>query len=124
MSKSYEVVVNNETYYVTLKEITESDAKEKQASISSTSTSPSAQLSSAPKPSNSATQAVKAPMAGTLLKYHVTVGQQVKKGDILCMLEAMKMENEILAPIDGTVDSLAVSPGTNVESNEALLYLG
>ena len=50
-------------------------------------------------------------------------GQAVKKGDILCILEAMKMENEILAPQDGTVAQVAVSKGASVNSGDPLVVL-
>ena len=67
--------------------------------------------------------AIKAPMPGTIMKVNVTVGQAVKKGDVVLVLEAMKMENEIVAPQDGTVASIAVSVGASVESGEVMLTL-
>jgi len=66
-------------------------------------------------------EAVKAPMPGTILKLNVTVGQSVKEGDLLCVLEAMKMENEILAPADGTIDTVAVAPGATVATDAVLV---
>ena len=59
---------------------------------------------------------VKAPMPGTILDVRVSVGQAVKEGDIMFVLEAMKMENEILAPKAGTVTSVLVSKGASVTS--------
>ena len=67
--------------------------------------------------------AVKAPMPGTIMKINVTVGQTVKKGDVLCVLEAMKMENDISAPADGVVASVNVQKGASVESEEILITL-
>ena len=59
-------------------------------------------------------------MPGNILKINVKAGDAVKKGDVLCILEAMKMENEIFAPVDGTVTSLPVSKGASVQTDEVL----
>jgi biotin carboxyl carrier protein len=59
-------------------------------------------------------------MPGTILAVNVTNGASVKKGDVLFVLEAMKMENEIMAPCDGTVNGVAVNAGASVESGSAL----
>ena len=69
-------------------------------------------------------EAVTAPRPGTILKVNVTAGQAVKEGDVLCVLEAMKMENEILAPKAGTVTSVAVAKGSTVDTGAALVYIG
>lgn len=66
---------------------------------------------------------VSAPMPGTILKVNVTVGQTVKSGDSLCVLEAMKMENDIPAPQDGTVASIEISKGSSVQSGDVLITL-
>ncbi|MBE6695709.1 MAG: biotin/lipoyl-binding protein, partial [Ruminococcaceae bacterium] len=63
------------------------------------------------------------PMPGTILDIKVSVGQAVKKGDVLCVLEAMKMENDIPAPADGTVAAIKVSKGASVQAGEALVSL-
>ena len=62
-------------------------------------------------------------MPGTILKVEVTVGQAVKKGDTLCILEAMKMENAIPAPEDGTVASINVQKGASVNAGDILATL-
>ena len=67
--------------------------------------------------------AVKAPMPGTVIKVNVKVGDAVKKGDILCVLEAMKMENDIMAPADGVVASVEVSQGASVTTEAVLVTL-
>jgi biotin carboxyl carrier protein len=79
----------------------------------------------APKaaPANAGAVAVKAPMPGTIMKTNVSAGQAVKKGDVLCVLEAMKMENDICAPQDGTVASVNVQKGASVASEEVLVTL-
>ena len=62
-------------------------------------------------------------MPGTILKVNVTQGAAVKKGDILVVLEAMKMENEILAPKDGTVAQIAVTKGATVDTGALLAVI-
>jgi biotin carboxyl carrier protein len=69
-------------------------------------------------------EAVTAPMPGTILKVNVSVGQTVKEGDVLCILEAMKMENEIMAPKDGTVTQVLVSKGSTVDTGAPLVVIG
>ena len=66
---------------------------------------------------------VNAPMPGTILKVNVTAGQAVKAGTVLVVLEAMKMENEIMAPKDGTVSQVVVSKGATVDTGAPLVVL-
>ena len=68
--------------------------------------------------------AVKAPMPGNILDVKVAAGASVKAGDVLVILEAMKMENEIFAPCDGTVSSVAVSKGAAVNPGDVLCVIG
>ena len=68
-------------------------------------------------------EAVKAPMPGTILKVNVTQGQAVKEGDVLCVLEAMKMENEIMAPKAGTVTQVLVSKSSTVDTGAPLVVI-
>ena len=68
-------------------------------------------------------EAVNAPMPGTILKVNVTKGQVVKAGDVLCVLEAMKMENDITAPKDGTVTQVVTSKGASVSSGDPLVVI-
>lgn len=69
-------------------------------------------------------EAVTAPMPGNILKVNVTAGQAVKEGDVLVVLEAMKMENEILAPKSCTVKQVLVSKGATVDTGATLVVLG
>ena len=66
---------------------------------------------------------VNSPMPGTILDVKVSVGQAVKNGQVLCILEAMKMENEIAAPCDGVVASINVTKGATVNTGDLLLSL-
>ena len=66
---------------------------------------------------------VSAPMPGTILKVNVVAGQTVKEGDALVILEAMKMENEIMAPKGGTVTQVLVEKGANVETGAPLVFI-
>ena len=68
--------------------------------------------------------AVTAPMPGTILKVNVQNGQAVKAGTVLVVLEAMKMENEIMAPKDGTVTQVVVSKGASVDTGAPLVIIG
>ena len=68
-------------------------------------------------------EAVTAPMPGNILKVNVTAGQAVKEGDLLVVLEAMKMENEIFAPKAGTVAQVLVSKGSTVDTGATMVVL-
>ncbi len=78
----------------------------------------------APKPAGTAGAIkVDAPMPGTILDIKVNIGDSVNSGDALCVLEAMKMENEIVAPEAGIVASVNVSRGDSVEAGQVLITL-
>ena len=67
---------------------------------------------------------VNSPMPGSIFKIECSVGQSVKAGDVLIVLEAMKMEIEVSAPVDGTVKAIAVSAGATVNTDDLLVTLG
>ena len=69
-------------------------------------------------------EVVKSPMPGNILKINVSQGQAVKEGDVLIVLEAMKMENEIVAPKAGSVAQIAVTKGQVVETGTPLIVIG
>lgn len=88
---------------------------------------PVAAPAAAPAPAAAAPvagEAITAPMPGNILKVNVTPGQAVKEGDVLVVLEAMKMENEILAPKACTVKQVLVSKGSTVDTGATLVVLG
>ena len=68
-------------------------------------------------------EAVTAPMPGNILKVNVTQGQAVREGEVLVILEAMKMENEIMAPRNGTVAQVAVTKGSTVDTGAVLVVI-
>ena len=69
-------------------------------------------------------EAVTAPMPGNILKVNVTQGQAVKEGDVLCVLEAMKMENDIIAPKSGTITQVVTAKGATVSTGDPLVVIG
>ena len=107
--KKYNVNVNGTMYQVEIELCDEKDIK-------SAAPAPAPAASSAPAGGTK----INAPMPGNILKINVKNGQNVKKGDVLLVLEAMKMENEILAPCDGTIASVNVNQGASVDSGALL----
>ena len=95
------------------------------APVAAPAAAPTAAPAAAAAPAvTGAGEAVKAPMPGTILKVNVSQGQAVKEGDVLCVLEAMKMENEIMAPKAGTVTQVVTSKGASVNTGDALVVIG
>lgn len=84
---------------------------------------PAATAAPAAKVDLKAGEPVNSPMPGNILRVEVKEGEQIKAGQLLVVLEAMKMENEILAPHDGTVAQVVVSKGTTVETGSPLIVL-
>ena len=119
--KKYRVTVNGSLYEI---EVEEMDASAVSAApAAKVAPAPVAPAPVAPAPVAAAPAAgaqIKAPMPGNILDVKVTAGQSVKKGDVLVILEAMKMENEIQAPCDGKVTGVNVRKGDTVET-QALL---
>ena len=125
--KKYNITVNGTSYEVVVEEVSADGA------VSAPVSTPV--VTAAPKPAAPAEKkapvatgtkgnvAVTAPMPGTILDVKVSVGQSVKKGDTVLVLEAMKMENEIPAPADGVVASVNVQKGATVNANDVLVTL-
>ncbi len=107
--KKYRVNVNGSVYEI---EVEEMDASAVSAAPAAPAAAPAAPVSAAP----AAGAQIKAPMPGTILDVKVQNNQTVKKGDVLVILEAMKMENEIQAPCDGKVTGVNVRKGDTVET--------
>lgn len=111
--KKYRVTVNGTVYEVELEELTGAAP----APVSAPAAAP------APATAPAAGEQITAPMPGTILAVNVSAGQAVKKGEVLMILEAMKMENEIMCPRDGVVASVHTSKGSAVESGALLCVL-
>lgn len=127
--KKYNITVNGTTYEVVVEEA----GSVASAPAAPVFTAPVAAPAAAAAPAPAAPKAsaatgagankVNAPMPGTILDVKVSVGQSVKKGDVICVLEAMKMENDIPAPCDGVVASVNVQKGASVAANDVLATL-
>ena len=115
--KAYKVTVNGNVYEIVLEVIDKADIKTPAAPVAAPA--PAAPVA----PASAGATTITAPMPGTILKVNVANGQAVKKGDVLMILEAMKMENEIMAPADGTVSSVNVNAGASVEAGSVLCTL-
>ncbi|MBO5275264.1 MAG: biotin/lipoyl-binding protein [Clostridia bacterium] len=120
--RKFNITVNGTTYEVEVEEITGTSAPTPQAAPVSTPKAAPATPKAVPV-SAAGSVKITSPMPGTIMKVSVSAGQAVKKGDIVCILEAMKMENEIFAPRDGTVASVNVSQGATVNSGDLLVSL-
>ena len=133
--KKYNITVNGTTYEVIVEEAGNVasaptyTAPAPAAPIASPVLKPSAPAPApastpAPAPSANAGQtSITAPMPGTVLDIKVSVGQSIKKGDVVCVLEAMKMENDIPAPADGVVASVNVQKGASIGANDVIITL-
>ena len=120
--KNYEVEVENTQ--ATLLSVTDVPAPAQAAPAQpQTQAQPAPEAAASSPAVTAAGEAVRAPMPGTIVGVKVSQGSAVKKGQVLVVLEAMKMENEIVAPRDGTVAQILVSQGASVETNAVLAVL-
>ena len=113
--KKYRVNVNGSLYEIEIEEMSAPATMSAAAPAA-----PAAPVATAP----AGGQKIEAPMPGTILDIKVQAGQSVKKGDVLVSLEAMKMENEIMAPCDGKVTGVNVRKGDSVETAALLCTIG
>ena len=111
--KKYKVNVNGSVYEITLEVMDGAPAA-----------APAAPAAAPAAAAPAGGEKVCSPMPGTILSVNVQNGSAVKKGDVLMILEAMKMENEIMAPCDGTITSVNTSKGSSVESGTLLCVIG
>ena len=122
----YKITLNGKTYEVEVEEgqamlVDEYEAYKPAAPAAAPAPAPAAAPAAAP--AVAAGEVVAAPMPGNILKVNCSQGQAVKAGDILVVLEAMKMENEILAPRDGTVAQVVTTKGAVVDTGAPLVVL-
>lgn len=115
--KNYRITVNGVAYDVAVEEMGEGAATS--APAPAAAPKPAAPKA-APAAAGAGAVKINSPMPGNILSVKASAGQAVKKGDVLMILEAMKMENEICAPQDGTIASVQVAAGDSVESGDVL----
>ena len=127
----YKVTLNGRTYEVEVEAgkamlLSEYEAVAPAPVAAAPAAAPAAAAPAAPAAPvvTGAGEAVNAPMPGNILKVNVKVGDAVKSGTVLVVLEAMKMENEIMAPKAGTVTQVVVSKGSTVDTGAPLIVIG
>ena len=122
--KYYNITVNGIAYSVSVEETAAGAAPVAAPAAPKAAPAPAAAPKAAAGAAGAADAvAVKAPMPGNILDVKVAAGASVKAGDVLVILEAMKMENEIVAPQDGTVASINVNKGDTVNSGDVLVSM-
>ena len=126
--RKFNITVNGVAYEVEVEEVSGAAAAAPAVAPAAPAAAPKAApaLKAAPAPKAAPVAGgtkVTSPMPGVILDVRVQTGAQVKKGDILLILEAMKMENEIIAANDGTVAQVLVNKGASVNSGDVLVVL-
>ncbi|MDI9513873.1 MAG: biotin/lipoyl-binding protein [Clostridiaceae bacterium] len=127
----YIVTLNGKSYEVEVEKGQASVVKVAQAPVAEQPVAPAAPAPAAapvaaqpaPQAANVSGEPIKAPMPGTVLSVKVSPGAFVKRGEVVLILEAMKMENEIFAPRDGTVAQVVTTQGASVNTGDVLLTL-
>ena len=118
--KRFNITVNGKAYDVAVEEITDGSAPVQAAAPSATAAPAAPAPAAAPVPAAGEGTKVTAPMPGNILDVKVNTGDTVTKGQVLMVLEAMKMENDIVAPCDGKVTSVVAKKGDTVNASDTL----
>ena len=111
--KLYKISVNGKSYEVEVESVTEETKNETSKPVEKVT-----------QPQETSKTNILAPMQGNIIKLNVIVGSEVKKGDVLMVLEAMKLENDILSPVDGYVRQVLIKEGQKVDINQLMLIIG
>ena len=129
--KKFQITFKGQVYELDVEEIGSSSAapaatKTVSASIPAPVAAPAPVKAAAPKaaPAPAGAKTVLAPMPGKIFKINVQKGDSVKRGDVVCILEAMKMENEIMASQDGTIADISIAVGQTVSTGDVLVTIG
>lgn len=131
MIKQYKITVNGKTYDVSVEEI----KNEKVQSVPVVKTVPAVKTvqtvqETTPVPTSTSIPidenaiSVKATMPGTIVSFNVAIGDKVSEGQVVAILEAMKMENEVTAPASGVIKSIHVEKGSSVVEGQVILQIG
>lgn len=136
MIKQYKITVNGKLYDVSVEEVGEILGGVQASKTISTfvntdnantnNNNNEKQISNKPQdsiPIDENAISIKAPMPGTILSFNVSVGDTVSEGQVLAILEAMKMENELVSPASGKVKSIHVEKGSSVVENQVILQI-
>lgn len=130
MIKQYKITVNGKLYDVSVEEVGEIlggvQAPKTISTFVNTNNNKEKQISNKPQdsiPIDENAISIKAPMPGTILSFNVSVGDMVSEGQVLAILEAMKMENELVSPASGKVKSIHVEKGSSVVENQIILQI-
>ncbi|WP_157154155.1 biotin/lipoyl-containing protein [Brachyspira murdochii] len=133
MTKQYKITVNGKTYDVSVEEVKQEKVKVsapvvQQAQTQAPKPAPVQQAKPVVQASSSAAidenaVSVKATMPGTIVSFNVAVGDKVTEGQVVAILEAMKMENELTAPASGEVKSIHVEKGSSVVEGQVILQI-
>ena len=116
--KIYNIKVNGKTYKVELESIEEVASAAKADAVPK-----AAAPAAAPVAAGAGDKQIVAPLQGAVTQIKVNVGDTVKKGQTVAIIEAMKLENEVSSPVDGVVTSVAVTKGASVATNDLLFVL-
>jgi len=126
--KKFNITVNGTAYEVEVEEVKAAGAAPKAAAPAPKAAPAPAAAPAAPKKAavsaGAGEHSIDSPMPGKIVKLVASEGQAVKAGDVLLILEAMKMQNEITADADGTVKTFNVAAGQSVKAHESLVILG
>ena len=123
--KNYRITVNGTSYDVSVEELAGGVAPVAAPVAAAPVAAPASAAAPAPAAKSAGAGSIKvaSPMPGKILDGKANVGDAVKKGQVILILEAMKMENEVVAPEDGTVASIDVAAGATVEAGDTLATL-
>lgn len=121
MKKIYKIKVNGKTYKVELQAIDEIVTKD--APTADAKAAPKADAKAAAPAATGEGRALPSPIQGTVVDVKVKSGDTVKKGQVLLIIEAMKLENEVVSPSDGVIGDVLVTKGANVATKQTLLTI-
>lgn len=121
--KNYRITVNGNVYDVEVEELGTGAAAQTAAPKAAPKAVAAPKAATPAATGSEGAVKVNSPMPGKILSVKASVGQAVKRGEVIMILEAMKMENEIVAPSDGTIASINVNEGASVEAGSVLASL-